>query len=263
MKKHTSLIAFVTCIVLLVVSLSGCEKEDKYVNLGVYNSTDALSLYLSGVANSLLKVSTYVYFSDNIEMTMDKITRQKQGIDIAYINADEISYAMDRNNDLTVLFVDCFNVEGSIRGIWVASDEWLKNTPNYSKKFIEALVRCTDYRDGNMNMSYEAAKDSIEGMRDFDFTKLTEVMQYCAIFSYSNRIDKKPQVISDNPFEAYGAEGMYDMFRDFSRQQGDGYELCFNLYNQYLGNAVDVKDFSETFDLSLMINALQAFTEAE
>ena len=263
MKKNIRLIVFIICFVLLVVSFSGCEKENKFVNLGVYYSTDALSLYLTGAANSLLKVSTYVYFSDNIEMTMDKITRQKQGIDIAYINADEISYAMDRNNDLTVLFVDCFNVEGSIRGIWVASDEWLKNTPNYSKKFIEALVRCTDYRDGNMNMSYEAAKDSIEGMRDFDFTKLTEVMQYCAVLSNSNLVDGKPQVISDNPFVTYDAEGMYDMFKDFSRQQGAGYELCFNLYKQYLGNAVDVKDFSETFDLSLMINALQAFIETK
>lgn len=263
MKKFTRLIAFVICLVLLVIPLSGCAKENKYLNLGVYYSTDALSLYLSGVANSLLKVSTYVYFSDDIEMSINKITRQKQGIDIAYMNADEISYVMDRDNDLTVVFVDCFNVDGSIRGMWVASDEWLKNTPTYSKRFIEALVRCTDYRDGNMNMSYEEAKASIEGMRDFDFTKLTEVMQYCAIFSNSNPVDGKPQVIADHSFETYDAQGMLDMFKDFSSQQGTGYELCVNLYNQYSDNADDVKDFSETFDLSLMINTLQAFTEAE
>ena len=262
MKKTTRLIVFAICLVFLVISLSGCEKENKYINLGVYNSTDALSLYLSGTANSLLKVSTYVYFSDDIEMTMDKITRQKQGIDVAYINADEISYAMEKDNNLTVVYVDCFNTDGSIRGIWVASDEWIKNTPTYSKKYIEALVRCTDYRDGNMTMSYEEAKASIEGMRDFDFTELTEVMQYCAIFSNSNHVDGKPQVISDNSFVTYDVEGMYDMFKGFSRQQGTGYELCLNLYNQYLGNAVDAKDFTETFDLSLMINALQAFIES-
>lgn len=263
MKKFTRLIAFVICLVLLVIPLSGCAKENKYLNLGVYYSTDALSLYLSGVANSLLKVSTYVYFSDDIEMSINKITRQKQGIDIAYMNADEISYVMDRDNDLTVVFVDCFNVDGSIRGMWVASDEWLKNTPTYSKRFIEALVRCTDYRDGNMNMSYEEAKASIEGMRDFDFTKLTEVMQYCAIFSNSNPVDGKPQEISGNTFKTFDAEGMYDMFKDFAGQQGTGYELCVNLYNQYLENADNVKDFSETFDLSLMINTLQAFIETE
>lgn len=262
MKKNIRLIVLFICFVMLVLSFSGCEKENKFVNLGVYYSTDALSLYLTGAANSLLKVSTYVYFSDDIEITMDKITRQKQGIDIAYINADEISSVMNRDNNLTVVFVDCFNADGSIRGIWVASDEWLENTPTYSKKFIEALVRCTDYRDDNMSMSYEEAKDSIEGMRDFDFTKLTEVMQYCAVFSNSNLVDGKPQVISDNPFVTYDAEGMYDMFKDFSQQQGTGYELCFNLYNQYSDNADDVKDFSETFDLSLMINALQAFIES-
>lgn len=263
MKKFSRVIAFVICLVLLVVPFSGCAKENKYVNLGVYYSTDALSLYLSGVANSLLKVSTYVYFSDGIETTINKITSQKQGIDISYINADEISYVMDRDNDLTVVFVDCFNVDGSIRGMWVASDEWLKNTPTYSKRFIEALVRCTDYRDGNMKMSYEDAKASIEGMRDFDFAKLTEVMQYCAIFSNSNPVDGKHQVISDNSFTTYDAEDMYDMFRDFSGQQGAGYELCDNLYNQYSGNADNIKDFSETFDLSLMSSALQTFIEAE
>ena len=265
MKKRTRtrLIAAVICLVLLVVPFSGCAKENKYVNLGVYYSTDALSLYLSGVANSLLKVSTYVYFSYDIEMNINKITRQKQGIDISYINADEIPYVMDRDNNLTVVFVDCFNADGSIRGVWVASDEWLRNTPTYSKRFIEALVRCTDYRDGNMKMSYDEAKASIEGMRDFDFTVFTEVMQYCAIFSNSNPADGKPQAISDHPFTTYDAEGMYDMFKDFSGQQGAGYELCVNLYNQYSDNADDVKDFSETFDLSLMISALQAFIETD
>ena len=263
MRKLTRLIAIIICLVLLVVTFSGCEKENKYVNLGVYYSTDALSLYLSGVANSLLKVSTYVFFSDGLEMTMDKITRQKQGIDIAYINADEISYVMGKDKELTVLFVDCFNDDGSIRGLWVASDEWLKNTPTYSKRFVEALVRCVDYRDGNLNMSYEEAKASIEGMRDFSFAEFTEVMQYCAIFSNSNPIEGKPQVISDNSFATHDAQGMYDMFKDFPTQQGDGYELCLSLYERYSNNADDVKDFSQTFDLSLMIKALQAFIEAK
>jgi hypothetical protein len=263
MKKRTRFIAFVICLILLVVPFSGCAKENKYVNVGVYYSTDALSLYLSGAANSLLKGSTYVYFSDGYQMTLNKITRQKQGIDITYMNADELSCVMDRDNNLTVVFVDCFNVDGSIRGLWAASDEWLINTPTYSKKFMEALVRCADYRDGHMNMSYEEAKASIEGMRDFDFSKLTEVMQYCAVFSNSNPVDGKPQVIADNPFKTQDAEGMYELFKDFSAQQGAGYELCVNLYNQYSDNADDVKDFSETFDLSLMMNALQAFNEME
>ncbi|NLO38291.1 MAG: hypothetical protein GX115_02290 [Ruminiclostridium sp.] len=263
MKKRTRLAAFVICLVLLVGSFSGCAKENKYINLGVYYSTDALSLYLSGAANSLLKVSTYVYFSDGYEMTLDKITSQKQGIDITYMNADEISYVMDKDNGLTVVFVDCFNVDGSIRGLWVASDEWLKNTPTYSKKFIEALVRCADYRDGNMNMTYEQAKASIEGMREYDFSKLTDVMQYCAVFSNSNPVDGKPQVIADNTFETYDAKGMFELFMDFSEQRGAGYELCVNLYNQYSDNVDDVKDFSQTFDLSLMLKALQAFIEAK
>ncbi len=263
MKKRTRLTAFVICLVLLVGSFSGCAKENKYIHLGVYYSTDALSLYLSGAANSLLKVSTYVFFSDGYEMTLDKITSQKQGIDITYMNADELSYVMDRDNGLTVVFVDCFNVDGSIRGLWVASDEWLKNTPTYSKKFIEALVRCADYRDSNMNMTYEQAKASIEGMREYDFSKLTEVMQYCAVFSNSNPVDGKPQVIADNTFETYDAKGMYELFKDFSEQQGAGYELCVSLYNQYSDNADDVKEFSQTFDLSRMIDALQAFIEKE
>lgn len=263
MRKLTRLIAFIICLILIVATFSGCEKENKYVNLGVYYSTDALSLYLSGVANSLLKVSNYVYFSDGIEITMDKITRQKQGIDISYINADQISYVMGKDKELTVVFVDCFNDDGSIRGIWVASDEWLKNTPTYSKRFIEALVRCVDYRAGNMNMSYEQAKASIEGMRDFSFDEFTEVMHYCAIFSNSNPIEGKPQVISDNSFTTYNAQGMYDMFKDFPAQQGAGYELCLSLYEQYSDNTDDLKDFPQTFDLSLMIKALQAFIEAK
>ncbi len=263
MKKRTRFASFVICLILLAALFSGCAKENKYVNVGVYYSTDALSLYLSGAANSLLKGSTYVYFSDGAEMTLSKITRQKQGIDITYIHADDFSYIMNRDNKLTAVFVDCFNTDGSIRGLWAASEEWLKNTPTYSKKFIEALVRCADYRDGHMNMSYEEAKASIEGMRDFDFSKLTEVMQYCAVFSNSNPVDGKPQVIADNPFRTQDAEGMYELFKDFSAQQGAGYELCVNLYHQYSDNAEDVKDFSETFDLSLMMNALQAFIEME
>jgi len=263
MKKRTRVFTIIICLILIIVSLTGCSKEDKYVNLGVYYSTDAMSLYLSGVANSLLKVSTYVYFSNDIDMTMDKITRSKQGIDIAYINSDEIPYVLDKDKELTVVFVDCFNEDGSIRGIWVASDEWLKNTPTYSKKFIEALVRCADYRNGNMNMNYEDAKASIEGMREYDFTKLTEVMQYCAVFSNSNPVDNKPQLIADNPFVTYDAQGMYELFKDFSSQQGGGYELCLSLYERYSDSVDDAKDFSQTFDLSMMVNALSAFIEAE
>jgi hypothetical protein len=262
MKKCTRIIAIVFCFVLILCTFSGCAKENKYINLGAYYSTDSLSLYLTGVANSLLKVSTYVYFSDDINMTMDKLDREKQGIDIAYINADEIPYVMGKDKELTVVFVDCFNEDGSIRGVWVASNEWLKNTPTYSKRFIEALVRCMDYRDGHMDMSYTDAKDSIKGMRDYDFTKLTQVMQYCAVFSDSNLVDGKPQVIADNPFMTYDAQDMYELFKDFPTQQGAGYELCLSLYSQY-SEGVDAKDFSQTFDLSMMLNALEAFIEAE
>ena len=58
----------------------------------------------------------------------------------------------------------------------------------------------------------------------------------------------------------YDAQDMYELFKDFPTQQGAGYELCLSLYSQY-SEGVDAKDFSQTFDLSMMLNALEAFIE--
>lgn len=252
-RRYTVLIA---SLILAVLTISGCGKENKYVNVGIEESTPGLSLYLTNTAKGLEKISTYVFFSTDMDETFEKISMDKQGIDISYVPVDEIA-RIKKDSNFRVVFIDCFETSGDIKGVWIARDTWLNDAPNYSKKYIKGMVKSLNYRTDHMNLSYEEALSSIEGMRDFDFDVQDDVLQFVAIFDKSN-----DDVISDYPFISKSASDMKEMFKDFSLGSGEGYELCKKAYDTYC-TSFDAMGFEDMFDLKLMMEEIEEVLNSE
>ena len=250
--KNRRFIALILSILLSALLLTGCGKENKYVNVGVNMTTPGMSLYLTNVANELQKISTYVFFAESSEDSIEKISLDKQGIDLSYLPAEDMDL-ITKDSDLFIVFVDCFNEDGSIQGVWVANNNWIENAPNYSYKYILGLVKSIDYRASHMNMTYQEALSSIQGMRDYDFTELTEVMQYNAVYAVSN-----DEELKDIPFEVVDAAKLASMFSDYEKGTGEGYDLCLEAYDRCCTSS-DVKEFEAMFDFSLMNRALDEY----
>lgn len=243
--------------VMMMFLLTGCGKENKYVNMGVQMSTDGISLCLTGYTNSLQGVSNYVFFSEGPEATVSKITRDAQNIDIAYLPASEL-YRITSDMDLSVVFVDCLNTDGSLRGVWIARGEWLQSAPNYSQKFINNLVKCADYRNSHMTMSYADALTAVSSMKEHDTSKVNEVMELCAIYALDNS-----EPLEDVTFATLSASELDSMFASFGSGSGAGYELCREAYDRYCGSTSGVKSFADMFDMSYMKKATESFLNPE
>ena len=239
---------YAVLFVLIMLSVSGCAKENKYVNVGVEMSTAGMSLYLTNTVNGFQKISSYVFFSQSSQESLDKIRQEKQGIDITYLPAKDLG--MIREGDgLTVVFPDCFGADGSLKGIWVAKDSWLDNAPNYSYRFIQGLAMSADYRAAHMNMSYADALESVKGIRDVDWEKYPEIMQYCAVYALSNK-----EELADETFVSPDAETLEAMFAGFASGSGEGYAACKRAYSEYCGNGAE--SFEKLFDFTLALKAL-------
>lgn len=249
MKKLTRLSTAVILVFVLVLCV-GCGKENKYVNVGVEMSTPGLSLYLTNTAVGLEKISTYVFFPENPDETFDKISRDKQGIDISYIPVGSIS-KIKKDSNFRVVFIDCFDENGDIKGVWIARDKWIEEAPSYSVKYLRGIAKSMDYRAEHMSMSYDDALASIKGMRDFDFTVQNETMQFVAIFAESNK-----DVIVNDKFEVKNTAELAGMFNGFEAGSGDGYELCRAAYEKYC-TASDAMSFEDMFKLNMMNEALE------
>lgn len=245
-------IAIVLILVMVCTLFTGCAKENKYVNVGVELSTAGLSLYLTNTAVGLEKISTYVFFPENPDETFEKIQKDKQGIDISYIPVNELS-RIKTDSNFRVVYIDCFEENGDLKGVWIARDGWLTDAPNYSKRFIRALIKSNDYRASHMSMSYKEALDSVKGMRDFDFSVQNDVMQFVAVFDQSN-----DDVINDVNFSVKSVRELGEMFAGFAEGTGEGYELCKTAYHRYCSDP-DAKSFENMFSLNIMNSEIEEF----
>lgn len=255
MRKNARFLT-VLILVLTVVLFTGCAKENKYVNVGVEMSAAGLSLYLTNTAAELEKISTYVFFPEDEDETFEKIGKDKQGIDISYISAEKLSQIKE-NSNFRVVFIDCFEENGDLKGVWIARDGWIKDAPNFSKRYIKGLVKATDYRASHMNMSYAEALASVKGMRDFDFKVQNDTLQFVAIFEQSNG-----DTIIAEAFKVKSANELKAMFSDFDSRSGEGYNACKAAYDRYCTSS-DAMSFDEMFDLDMMKNAFEEFEKEQ
>ncbi len=247
-RSFTKKIAAALLVAFIMAALSGCAKENKYVNVGVEMSTAGLSLYLTNTVNGFQKISNYVFFANSAEEAMEKIRLDKQGIDITYLKAEDLGL-IKADDPLKVVFPDCFGPDGGLKGVWVAKESWLNKAPNYSYRYILGMAQSADYRAAHMSMNYGDALKSLEGVRDVDWEKYPEVMQYCAVYALSNK-----EELSDTAFTVKDAGSMLSMFEGFDAGEEEGYELCRNAYEKYC--TADSKPFGEMFDFSLAVKAL-------
>ena len=248
--RKISKISIVLVLILVMALFTGCAKENKYVNVGVEMSTAGLSLYLTNTAAGLEKISTYVFFPEDADETFDKISRNKQGIDISYIPVKELS-RIKADSNFRVVYIDCFEENGDLKGVWIARDGWIKDAPTYSQRYMNGLAKSTDYRAEHMNMSYDEALASIKGMRDFDFTVQNETLQFVAVFDQSN-----DDVIANEKFEVKNTAELGRMFDGFESGRGEGYELCRAAYDKYC-TAADAMSFEEMFSFDMMYSAFE------
>ena len=237
---------------LTVLLLSaGCAKENKYVNVGVEMSTAGMSLYLTNTVNGFQKISNYVFFSPSSGESLDKLRQEKQGIDITYLPAEDLGLIRE-GDGLTVVFPDCFDENGELKGVWAARDSWLENAPHYSYKFILGLAMSAEYRASHMNMTYADAVESVRGVRDVDWAKYPETMQYCAVYALSNKEELK-----DVSFVSKDAGTLLSMFGGFASGTGEGFDACREAYAKYCTDGAEA--FEKLFDFTL---AVRAFEEA-
>lgn len=252
MKKSRLLV--ITICVLLALTFTGCGKENKYVKMGVNDTTGGMSLMLTGYTHSLQGVSNYVFFAKDADETLEKINLDAQNIEIAYFEAKDLG-KLSKDMPLKVVFLDTFEKNGSLKGVWIAREQWLEDAPNYSKKFIKGLVKCADYRAANLNMSYEEAYESVKGIRDVDFDIQSDVMQFVAIYSQNNKED-----IKDVEFTVKDVKTLQEMLEGFENGEGMAYTLCKDAYDKYCTGG---KDFSELFKLDLMQETIDEFLNPE
>jgi hypothetical protein len=247
MSGAKRVLAVLTAAVILL-TCAGCAKENKYVNVGVEMSTAGMSLYLTNTVNGFQKISNYVFFPASPQESVDKIRQEKQGIDITYLPAKDLGLIKE-GDGLTVVFPDCFDADGGLKGVWVAKNSWLEDAPNYSYRFILGLAMSSDYRASHMSMSYSYALDSVKGVRDVDWTKYPEVMQYCAVYSLSNK-----EELADEEFIVKSAGELALMFEEFALGTGEGYTICQEAYSRYCGSGTEA--FEKLFDFRLARKAL-------
>lgn len=252
--KKSRLLVIAICV-LLALTFAGCGKENKYVKMGVNDGTDGMSLMLTGYTHSLQGVSNYVFFAKDVDETLDKINLDAQNIEISYFEVKDFG-KLTKDMPLKVVFLDTFEKDGSLKGVWIAREQWLEDAPNYSKKFLKGLVKCEDYRAANMNMSYADAYESVKGIRDVDFDVQSDVMQFIAIYSQNNK-----ESIRDVDFAVKDVASMQALLEGFEAGKGEGYELCKAAYDRYAGS--DSKSFEELFDLSVMETVVDEFLNPE
>ncbi len=258
-KDHNNILHNLKCLVLAAAVLlttvfgAGCGKENKYVRVGVSMSTEGISLYLTSLAKGFKKVSDYVFFSESTEESLEKLRNDKQGIDIAYIPVKDLGLIKKEDN-LTAVLPDCFNTDGSLKGVWVARNGWLENAPNYSYRFVRCYVYSMDYRASHMNMTYEEAYASVKNVKDIDWDVYDETMQFCAAYAVGNK-----ETLKDEAFTVWDAEKTYACFKDFASGEGEGYRLCREAYEK----SGTTKAFDELFDLTLALKAFEEVMKAE
>ena len=239
---------------LIVLCAAGCAKENKYVNVGVEMSAAGMSLYLTNTVNGFQRISNYVFFSPSSEASLDKLRQEKQGIDITYLPAKDLGL-IRAGDGLTVVFPDCFDADGGLRGVWAARDSWLEEAPNYSYKFILGLAMSADYRATHMNMSYADALESVRGVRDVDWAQYPDVMQYCAVYALSNK-----EELAGEPFVAKDDGTLLAMFEGFAEGTGEGYGICREAYAKTCGDGAEA--FEKLFDFRLAVRALEETVRA-
>ena len=248
-RRRVRLVPVLAIAAAVVFCFAGCAKENKYVNVGVEMSTAGMSLYLTNTVNGFQKISNYVFFSPSSEASLDKLRQEKQGIDITYLPAEDLGLICE-GDGLTIVFPDCFDKDGGLKGVWAARDSWLENAPNYSYKFILGLAMSAEYRASHRNMSYPDALESVRSVRDIDWEEYPETMQYCAVYALSNG-----EELRDEPFEVRDAESLLSMFEGFASGSGEGYALCRDAYARYCGSGAE--SFESLFDFSLAARALE------
>lgn len=251
MRKNR-LFLMALCLILVMLVFTGCGKENKLVNAGLEESTAGMSLFLTNKAKGFESMTTYIFLSTDMDEKFERLSQNKQGIDICYVPVSEIS-RIKADSNISVVFVDTFEQTGEIKGVWVARDGWLEEAPNYSKKYIRGMVKSADYRASNMNMTYEEACKSVEKIEvnKIDFNEQSDVLQFIAFFDRDNKDDKIDVV----EFAYKSTAELETMFKDFASGSGEGYDLCRAAYDKYC-TASDSMSFEKLFNLGIMIDEI-------
>lgn len=254
----------------------------------VVYSNDEKTKYKTVDVSKYIEVSYYVLLSkeiDNLDETLSAFDRNRGGIDIAFVPVDKLDF-ITKDSGMSIVFVDSYEVSGEIKGVWVARNDWLQSAPNYSRKFIATLIKCLNYASANTTGSYTSSQTAIDndGKSIYEFGDYANVNDYLAIFTkqcmrgtvkedinkYSalfKKGDEKQQIEGEDlsfkltqvSYTRYSVNQTLQMYKDFYKGQGEGYNKCLALYNDKLSKVTNAPDFESTFNFDLMISLLYSY----
>jgi len=268
-KNKTLIIAIVT--LLSTLTLTGCKKENKYVRVGCYEDVAGINLVLTGKATGKQNVSTYTLFDKGegyANRMINKMNSKVAGIDIAYFDVADLGKVIE-NTNLHVVFVDTYNLDGSIKGVWVARDSWSQVCKTYFSKYVLGMAKSLDYRYNNSKLdgSFHDLKVKLETgdvnkenffykffkFTDFNFQTYTNIYEYCAIYEIENVAKADQEKFEVNEFTFNSLQDSYDMYKDFSAGQV-GYEKCKAVYDSIGKTSQSFDDF---FNLETMTTKME------
>lgn len=251
MKKTILILITIVLVLSLPLSFCGCKKgENTSVNIGVCNTTDSLSLYFAANAKGFFKTITrYVYFADSSEEIYEKLDNEdlRLAVHICYFSVENLEKVFEKEN-LKIVYIDNFNSENKINGVWVVNTNFQENSPQSYKNFINGIVKATEYRANNLNISYSEAKDNLGNESDVE--KANEVNKYLAMYSRDSNVS-----LIENIYTVKDLQGMQEYFNGFLEGNGKAYSDCQEIYNVFSDNHV-CRNFDECFDFQLAIESI-------
>jgi len=256
------MIIFLVCASVLFC-LSGCSGDNTTVNVGIYKSTDACSLYFTGLVNNYYSsADPYTYFSDNINTTLEKINNaeMKRSCVLSYVRASEIDDVFATNlGKCSIVLIDNLTTTGEINGVWIARNDWMTGNESKTiyKKMLKGLLRAMDYRAENYDMTLTEALDSLKNGYNAEQIGIAEheedqpkyidnVMQYIAIYSKENNSD-----ITETPCQVFNATSFYTISTDFTNKTGSGYTKLQNMYQTAYGTVPTDEQLAELIDFTM------------
>ncbi len=252
MKRRKNIALVLIIMILSLLTLSACMGENSTVNISVYSTNDALSLFLTGTVKGYIgKTSNYLYLSSGIKDTYEKLQKSdlRKAVSIAYILGDELDYIVKESSfALAVVFIDCYQ-DGQVKGLWVARQDWMQASPNSFVAFIEGLAKSADFRAKHYTKSIDEAQAELKG--EYQIKDYNDVGYYLASYAKDNK-----EQIQESPFESKTAEQTLSFFEGFAQEEGQGYEVCLALYTAAAEKVEGAKrGFSEVFKLDTMLQS--------
>ncbi|MDX9824859.1 MAG: ABC transporter substrate-binding protein [Sphaerochaeta sp.] len=192
------------------------------------------SSYMAGYTAPNSNVANRIEVINTLNSNLPAGMASNGGMDVVvgFSPATSTILKTNKNAELIATTVSHFPPEKSFPSTWVASNAWLKESPEVAQAFINALYEAAIWRAENIDEAMRAGE----------------------------RISQKPVGSFDPTNLVAPTKAMYQQW--FASKDSLGYQYMKALYQVRVPNVPagnKVKSFEESFDDSYLLNALKSF----